>query len=112
MAEAGTLELKSAGTLRQAADSTARTLHESGMSSEQAKAEAAVAVAAALRVDARTAPAETRQPAEATAHDIEDSVARHSTESVDRAIARTKDILQIASYALPFARDIFRVLGL
>lgn len=111
LGEAGALELKSATALRLAAGNAARELSRRRLTAEQAKAEAAAATAVALRVDASIARPETRQPAEAVAQDMEDAVRKGNQEAIDRAITRAKDILEIATYALPFARDIVKIIG-
>jgi len=112
IAEAGKRELETANSLRRATENAARTLHDCGISSDQAKAEAALAIAAALRVDARTGPPESRQRAEGSAEEIEEAVREGDPDKIQRGIDRTKDLLQIATYALPFVRDILRILGL
>jgi hypothetical protein len=112
LAEAGMLELKSAGALRRAVGNTAQKFPQRRLTKKQATAEMAALTAAALRVDASTAPPGTREPAEAAARDIEDAVRKKDPEEIDRVLARVLSILQIAGYALPYARDIARVIGL
>jgi hypothetical protein len=112
LAEAGTLELESAGALRLAVGNTAKELPHRRLTKEQAKTEMAAVTAGALRVDASTAPSGTREPAEAAARDIEDAVRKQDPEAIDRKLARAVSILQIANYALPYARDVAKAIGL
>jgi hypothetical protein len=107
----GKQELETADGLRGAIREAAQLLHDEGISTEQAKAAAAAVIATALRVDARSAPAESREPAEESASEIEEAVRADNPDKIDRTITRVKDVLQIATYALPFARDILRTLG-
>ena len=112
IAESGKRELKTADGLRRAAEQAARTLHDSGISSDQAKADAAAAIAVAFRVDSSSGPPESRERAQGSAEEIEEAVKTGDPEKIQRVIDRTKDLLQIATYALPFVRDILRILGL
>lgn len=112
IAETGERELESADGLRRAAERTALTLHDCGISSDQAKAEAAAAIAAAFRVDASAGSTENSKRAQGAAEEIEDAVKTGDPDKIQRTIDRTKDMLQIATYALPFVRDILRILGL
>jgi hypothetical protein len=112
--KAGKQELETASGLGGAVREAAQTLHDKGISGDQAKATAAAVVAAALRVQARSSSPETNARAEASADDIEKAVETHDPAKIDRAITRTKDILQIMklTYSLPFMREILRIFGL
>jgi hypothetical protein len=107
----GKRELETADGLRGAVKEAAETLHDEGISSDQAKVTAAAVIAAALRVDAHSAPPESREQAGASADEIEEAVRARDPSKIDRRIARTRDILQIMTYSLPFAREILRILG-
>ena len=109
----GKHELETADSLGEAVKEAAQALHDKGISSDQAKATAAAVVAAALRVQAsRSTSAENRNRAETSANDIEVAMSTHDRDKIDHAITRTKDVLQIVTYSLPFAREILRILGL
>jgi predicted transcriptional regulator len=110
--ETGERELETADGLRRAAEHAALTLHDCGITSDRAKAEAAAAIAAAFRVDASSGSPEIRQRAQGSAEDIEEAVKTGDPDNIQRVIDRTRDLLQIATYALPFVRDILRILGL
>jgi predicted transcriptional regulator len=112
IAEAGERELETADGLRRAAEQAALTLHDCGIGSDQAKVEAAATIAAAFRVDASVGSPENSQRAQGAAEAIEEAVKTGDPDKVQRVIDRTKDLLQIATYALPFVRDILRILGL
>jgi len=111
ISKAGKQELKTAYGLYEAVREAAHTLHDQGVSGDQAKATAAAVIAAALRVDARSGPSDSRTHAAASANEIEDAVRARDPARVDRIVTRTRDTLQIATYALPFVRDILRIIG-
>lgn len=111
LSRVGGREIETADGLRGAVKEAAQSLHDEGISSDQARATAAAVIAAALRVDALSAPPESRNSAEASASETEEAVRTRDPEKVDRKITRIKDLLQITTYALPFAREILRILG-
>jgi hypothetical protein len=98
--------------LRGAAERTALTLYGCGISSDQARAEAAAVIAAAFRVEASVGKPENSQRAQGAAEEIEEAVKTGDPDKIQHVVDRTKDLLQIATYALPFVRDILRILGL
>jgi len=108
----GNRELETPVVLREVAKQAAREIHDEGISNDQAKAAAATVIATALRVDSRSAPAESSKRANDAANEIEEAVRTRDPDKVDHAIGRTRDVLQIVTYSLPFARDILRILGL
>jgi hypothetical protein len=107
----GARELETADGLRGAVKEAAQALHDEGISSDHAKAAAAAVIAAALRVDARSAPPESQGQAEASANEIEDAVNSHDIDKIDRGIARVNGILQMVTYSLPLVRDMLRIFG-
>ncbi len=107
----GMRELQTPDSLRGVVREAAQELHDEGIGDDQAKAAAAAIIAAALRVDARSAPPESSKRAKDSADEIEEAVKTRDLDKIDRAITRTRDILQIVTYSLPFARDILHILG-
>ncbi len=112
ISRAGKHELETADGLGQVVKEAAQTLHDKGISGDQAKATAAEVVAAALRVQARSASSENRKRAEASANEIEKALRTRDPGEIDRTLTRIRDTLQIVTYSVPFVRDILRILGL
>lgn len=111
ISKTGKRELKTADGLRVAVNEAAEALRDEGINADQAKVVAGSVTAAALRVEARTGPSESRERAEALADEIEKAVKARDSSKIDRAIGRTRDVLQIITYSLPFVREILRILG-
>jgi hypothetical protein len=113
ISEPGRRELKTSFGLRGAVEEAALKLHERKISSSQAKVAVADILAAALRVDSRTAP-ESYQRADAKreAEDLEEAVKTGDPSKIDRRIDRVKNLLQIATSAYNFATEILHILRL
>jgi hypothetical protein len=108
----GRQEAESADGLRGAVRGAAESLHDEGITSDQARTTAAAIIAAAVRVDAVSAPSKSRQSVEASAAEAEEAVKTRDQEQIDRKVTRIKDVLQIATYSWPFVREIMRILGM
>jgi hypothetical protein len=111
ISRAGKQELETAYGLSGAVTDAAQTLHNKGISGDQAKATAAAVVAGALRVHARSASSENPEREKASADQIEEAARARDPEKIDRTITRTKDILQIVTLTVPAMRDILRMFG-
>jgi hypothetical protein len=108
----GRQETESADGLRGTVRGAAELLHDEGLTSDRARSTAAVIIAAAVRVDALSAPPKSRQSLESSAAAAEEAVKAHDQEKIDHGITRLKDLLQIATYSWPFVREVIRILGI
>lgn len=108
----GRQEAESADGLRGVVRGAAESFNVEGLTSDQARTTAAAIIAAAMRVDAVSAPSKSRQSGEATASEAEEAVKARDQEQIDRKITRIKDMVQIATSSWPFVREIIRILGI
>jgi len=113
ISRSGKRELETSAGLRSAVEEAALKSRNRKISSTQAKVAVADILAAALRVDSRTAPeSDQRADAEGKAKDLEEAAKTRDPDMIDRRIDRVAKVLQIATSAYTFTTDILHVLGL
>ncbi len=112
ISESGRRELQTADGLRGAVEEAALELRDRVITSTQAKVAAADLLAAALRVDARTAPPESyqRADAEGKAKDLEEAAKTRDPSKLDYRLDKIKNLLQIATSAYTFATEILHII--
>ena len=112
ISELGRSELETANGLRGAVEDAALQLRDRVITSTQAKIAVADLLAAAFRVDARTAPPESYQRAEAEgkAKDLEEAAKTRDPSKLDYRLDRIKNLLQIATSAYTFATEILHMI--
>lgn len=114
ISESGRRELETAEGLRSVVEEAARIQRDRGITSPQARVAVADIIAAALRVDSRTAPpgSHQRADAEGKAKDLEEAAKTHDPDKIDHRIDRVRNLLQIATTAYTFATEILHILRL
>jgi len=112
VSQPGMQELKTADHLRLTVEEAVEILRVEGIGDERGRVEAAAVIAAALRIDARSAPSGSTEQAKALANQIQDAARERDSNKIGQGISLINGVLQMATYAFPLVREVLRILGM